>query len=521
MLFIQEVSAVLNKVSVFNKRGIQLAQVKERIAPYAVVCLTRPPQYIVPILKKEGVILKQVSRWIVRVLVLASVGAHGANQPNILILLADDMGYGELGAYGQKVIRTPYLDALAAKGMRFTDFYAGSSVCSPSRGVLMTGIHAGKATIRGNKGLLSSDGLWDRVPLKKSEATLAEMLKEAGYQTAFVGKWHLGIPEDVSTWAAGRGFDFAVQEQWGEKAEGGEFDERDHWVNGRESSIFHDYTQHDCLDEFRTDIILKFLDEERDPEKPLFLFMSYRSPHAHEFFLREKELYKDEGWPEIERRHAARITMLDAQIQRLLNKLEQMVELENTFILFTSDNGPHRENGHDETFFNSSNDLKGYKRDMYEGGIRVPGIVYWPGKSKKGVTDYPATFYDVMPTLAEIAGIKVPKQTDGLSFLPTVLGKKQPARDHLYFEIQASVKGWNARGFRQAARMGKWKAVRYGATGTTKLFNLEDDLYETTDMSREYPKILERMEDILRAESVKTKNYPYSGGPSSSSSSTL
>jgi arylsulfatase A-like enzyme len=462
------------------------------------------------ILKKT----KEIRRMLALVMLVGIASLCGAEtasakRPNIVILLADDLGYGELGCYGQELIKTPTIDALAAKGLRFTDFYAGTSVCSPSRGVLMTGIHAGHATIRGNKGFYPVDGSWDRVALKKSEMTIAEMLKGAGYQTAFIGKWHLGIPQDVSTWASGRGFDFAVQEQWGPKPEGGTFDEREHWVNGREDSIFHDYTQHDCLDEFRTDIMLRFLDEQRDSEKPLFLFMSYRSPHAHEFHLREKENYKEHGWPECERRHASRITMLDEQIQRLLNKLEAIGDMENTFILFTSDNGPHGEGKHDRTFFTSSGGLKGYKRDMYEGGVRVPGIVYWKGRSQRGVSDHPAIFYDIMPTLAEVAGIERPKQTDGISFLPEVLGKPQRKHDHLYWELQHA--NGKREGFRQAVRKGDWKAVRYNSKNKTELYKLDDDLNEKRDVSGQYPEVVERMHSIFNQESVGTAHYPYSG----------
>ncbi|VGO20448.1 sulfatase-like hydrolase/transferase [Pontiella sulfatireligans] len=455
-----------------------------------------------------------MKRFILLFLVVGALAVQATEKPNIIILLADDLGYGDLGCYGQEIIKTPNLDALAAKGLRFTDFYAGCSVCSPSRGVLMTGIHAGHATIRGNKGFIPVDGSWDRIALKKSEVTLAEMLKGAGYQTAFVGKWHLGIPQDVSTWAAGRGFDFAVQEQWGPTPEGGKYDERDHWVNGCTESIFHDYTKHDCLDEFRTDIIMDFLKKGRDPEKPLFLFMSYRSPHAHEFHLRETERYKEHGWPEIERRHAARITMLDEQIQRLLDRLEEMGELDNAFILFASDNGPHAEGPkdgpkHDPLFFKSSNGLKGHKRDMYEGGVRVPGFAYWKGKSRQGLTDHQATFYDVMPTLAEVAGIECPKQTDGISFLSEVLGKNQKKHDHLYWEIAESN---SAKAFRQGVRRGDWKAVRYGQQSKVELYNLKTDLYETKNVAAQHPEIVERMEKILNEESTKTVHYPYAGG---------
>ena len=442
--------------------------------------------------------------------ILPTLVSASTPKPNIIILLADDLGYGELGCYGQEVIRTPNLDALAEKGLRFTNFYAGSSVCSPSRAVLMSGVHAGRATIRGNVGFHPDDGSWDRVALSKDDLTLAEMLKSAGYQTAFVGKWHLGIPEDLSTWAANRGFDFAVQEQWGDKKEGGQFDERVHQVNGRENTIFYDYTKHDCLDEFRTDIILRFLDEQRDSEKPLFLFMSYRTPHAHEFFLRETENYKEYGWPETERRHASRITMLDQQIQRLLNKLEAMGEMENTLVLFTSDNGPHGEHQHDQTFFNSSNGLRGYKRDMYEGGVRVPGIVYWKGKSRRGITAHQATFYDVMPTLAEVAEIPIPVQTDGISFLPEIMGEEQNKHKHIYWELQLAGRR-NKTGFLQAARIGDTKAVRYGNKGKTELYNLKTDLFETEDIANEHPDIVERMNQILKTESTESVHYPYAG----------
>lgn len=442
--------------------------------------------------------------------------AQAEKRPNILVLLADDMGYGELGCYGQNLIQTPTLDALAQKGVRFTDFYAGCAVCSPSRGVLMTGIDAGQATIRGNKGFVTVNGKWDRIALRKTEVTLAEMLRGAGYQTAFVGKWHLGVPEDVSTWAYGRGFDFAVQEQWGPKAEGGTFDERYHLKNGREKTIFYDYTKYSCLDEFRTEIALDYLDNEYDSHKPLFLFMSYRSPHAHELFLSEQTNYNEEmrdgyRWPEIERRHGSRISMLDQQIQRLLNKLETMGELDNTFILFTSDNGPTAENHHDPFFFNSSGDLKGYKRDMYEGGVRVPGIVYWPGKSVSGkVTNHPAVFYDIMPTFAEIAGIQAPEQTEGISFLPEVIGQPQEKHDHLYWEI---IDNPSDKSFRQATRMGKWKAVRYGVQGHVELYDLETDLYETKNVVADFPEIAKRMKEILETESTKTAHYPMSGQP--------
>ncbi|WP_010180528.1 arylsulfatase [Aquimarina agarilytica] len=434
---------------------------------------------------------------------------YTGKNPNIIFLLADDMGYGELGSYGQKDIKTPFLDELASKGLRFTDFYAGTSVCAPSRATLMTGKHTGHATIRANGG--ANTGKSRRVPLSKSEITLGEMLQGAGYQTAMIGKWHLGIPEDMSTWAKGRGFDYAVQEQWGENEKGILLDEREHWVNNNQDSVFYNYNNYKCLDEFRTNFALEYLDKKKS-DKPFFLYMSYRIPHAHEFFLSKTDLYEDkmEAWPEIERRHAARITMLDSQIKRLFNKLKERGELENTLIIFSSDNGPHKENYHDNEFFKSSGGLKGYKRALYEGGIRVPMIAYWEGKIPEGnTTKHQATFYDIMPTLAEVANIPIPKQTDGISFLPELTRKSQKKHEHLYWEIHES--GYH-KSVAQAARMGNWKAVRTAKSGKTELYDLSKDVFEINNVAEDNPEIVHKMNEIFNSESTKSKHYPLAGG---------
>jgi len=440
---------------------------------------------------------------------VGSVASAKAKRPNILLLLADDLGYGELGCYGQEVIRTPNIDRLAGEGMRFTQFYAGSAVCAPSRAVLMTGKQVGRLNIRGNYGLIA-DQVWGRVALKKENMTVAEMLRGAGYQTAFIGKWHLGVPQHVNTWAAGRGFEYAVQEQWGEKAEGGKFDVREHWVNGREDSIFYDYTQYDCLDAFRTELALKFLDEQRDADRPLFLFMSYRTPHAHEFDLRENALYLEHGWPEIQRQHAARITMLDEQVQRLLDKLEAMGELENTLILFTSDNGPTEENGFDPNQFRSSGGLRGIKRDMYEGGIRVPLIAAWPGRIQPGTTcGQSAAFYDIMATCADAAGIDAPDDTDGHSLLPMMQGGESTQHDHLHWELQVS---FEAENHRQGVRLGDWKGVRYGLGAPLELYNLASDPLETRDVADKHPEQLDAIERLMQSESHPVPYLPHAGG---------
>ncbi|MEO1010861.1 MAG: sulfatase-like hydrolase/transferase [Bacteroidota bacterium] len=432
-----------------------------------------------------------------------------AIRPNILFLLADDLGYGELGAYGQKMVKTPILDSLANLGMRFTDFYAGSPVCSPSRAVLMTGIPSSKNTIRGNNGLYTT-GEWRRVALKKEEPTLGEMLGNAGYQTAFIGKWHLGIPDDVGTWAHARGFQYAVQEQWTARYGGRNFDGPMEYINGIQDSINFDYTQWDSHDDFRTQLALDYLDTKRNTDKPFFLFMSFRAPHGHEYVIGNKELYRDLGWPAQERLHAAKITLLDKQVGRLLRKLETMGELENTLILFTSDNGPHQEgDDHDHEFFNSNGALKGYKRDLYEGGLRVPFIAYWKGKIAEGLTSsFIGSFQDIMPTLAQVAGTPVPEQATGTSLLPVLLGESHGERPYLNWEF---VKTSRKNSFRQSVRMGNFKGVRYAVDAPTELYDLETDISETNNIADQHPEIIKKMNHIFKEDRIANSHYPYGG----------
>ena len=434
-------------------------------------------------------------------------------KPTILFLLADDLGYGELGSYGQETIQTPILDNLARQGMRFTDFYAGNAVCSPSRAVLMTGKSSSYNTIRGNSGSFSDDR-WMRVALKKDEMTMAEMLRNAGYQTGFVGKWHLDDPNDVSTWAYNRGFDFAVQEQWGSRFGGTQYDEQLHWINGKQDSVYYHVDEWECKDDFRTKLAFDYLDK-IDNEKPFFLFMSYRAPHGHEYEIGNKELYSENGWPAQERLHAAKITLLDKQIGRILKKLEEMGDLENTLVIFSSDNGPHIEGrGHDPEFFDSNGELRGVKRDLYEGGIRVPLIAYWKGKIAADVTtDHVAGFQDVMPTLAQVAGIELPKQTNGISILPVLTGENQAQHKSLNWEFQLD--GWGRKmpdgGFRQSARIGNWKGVRYGIDSEIELFDLKKDKSETNNIAADHPEIVKEMNRIFEEERSKTPGFPYGG----------
>ena len=285
-------------------------------------------------------------------------------------------------------------------------------------------------------------------------------------------------------------------------------------VNGNQEFVPYDYTQYDGKDHFRTDFAFDFLDS-MDRNRPFFLFMSYRAPHSFEGPLRDTELYADRGWPEIERVHAAKITLLDRQVGRLLNKLEEMGELENTLVLFTSDNGPHfAAGGHDHEFFDSNGALRGGKRDLYEGGVRVPLLAYWPGRVRAGVTTgHISAFQDFMPTFAEVAGVEVPEQTDGISFLPLLLGDEQRKHEALNFEIQLS--GWFQTlpdgGFRQSARMGEWKAVRYGVDSPTELYNLNLDVSESIDLAADHPDIVETMNRLFESARTETPGFPYGG----------
>lgn len=437
-------------------------------------------------------------------------GGEEQTPPNILFLLADDLGYGELGCYGQEIIETPVLDNFAKEGIRFTNFYAGNPVCSPSRAILMTGISSSYNQIRGNGGWDPAKEKIGRVTIKKTDLTIAEMLKEAAYQTAFIGKWHIDDHNDLSTWAFARGFDYAIQEQWGRTDDGIVYDEQMHWINAKEDSVYYDETEWNCKDEFRTELAFDWLENKMDENKPFFLFMSYRAPHAHERYIHNKVLYSDRGWPDVERRHAAKITLLDQQIGRLLKKLDEMGMMENTLVLFTSDNGPNAELGHDHEFFNSNGVLQGYKRDLYEGGIRVPTMAYWKGKIEAGiVSDYIGSGQDFLPTIAEVAGIETPAQSNGVSFLPILKGEVSSKRDFLNWEYFNNHS--DPLPFRQACRIGNMKGVRYAVDLPTELYDLHKDISESNNIADLHPDLVKQMEKIFAEERSDNVHYPYGG----------
>ena len=417
--------------------------------------------------------------------------------PNIIFIMADDLGYGDLGSYGQKQIQTPHLDQFASEGVRFTDFYAGATVCAPSRSVLMTGLHTGHTYIRGN----SKDNL------RPEDVTVAEILKDVGYATGLVGKWGLGH-EGSDGLPTRQGFDYFF----------GYLDQH-HAHNYYPSFLIRneerinlknvvpgegEYGQGVAAEkvEYSHELIseeaLRFVEEHA--QQRFFLYLALTLPHANNEAGKEGMevpdlgIYADKDWPEAQKGTAAMISLLDRDVGRLMTLLKEQGIDENTIVFFTSDNGPHAEGGNDPDFFDSNGQLRGIKRDLYEGGIRVPMLVRWPGKAPSGtVSSHVGYFGDLMATAAEIAAVQAPANLDSISFLPAILGEtdRQQKHDYLYWEFYE-------RGSAQAVRMGNWKAVRKPMFGDQiELYNLESDSGEEIDVSEGFPEIVSRARKIM------------------------
>jgi arylsulfatase A-like enzyme len=422
-------------------------------------------------------------------------------KPNIIFILADDLGYGDLGCYGQKEIQTPHLDRLAASGVRFTDHYSGSTVCAPSRCVLMTGLHTGHAYIRGNS----------RSPIRPQDRTVAEILQVAGYTTGLIGKWGLG--ENGSEGIPNRkGFDYFYGYE--SQVHAHNYYTEFLWRNQdkvalkniveRPSPTFAEGLGGVSTNkvEYSADLFaeesLQFVEKNR--QSPFFLYLTYTIPHANNEAKNEGMevpdlgIYKDKPWPAPQKGHAAMITRMDSHIGRLLDKLAELKIADRTLVVFSSDNGPHKEGGFDPDFNHSSGPLRGIKRDLYDGGIRVPLIASWPGTVPPGRTsDLVSAFWDFLPTACDVAGIKTPEGLDGISYLPTLLGKpdRQKLHEYLYWEFYE-------RGFDQAVRMGQWKAVRNGVAGPLELYDLLTDIGETKNVAADHPDIVAQIEAILK-----------------------
>jgi len=418
--------------------------------------------------------------------------------PNLIFIMADDLGWGDLGCFGQRRIKTPRLDAMASEGMRFTQFYAGSTVCAPSRCVLMTGLHTGHCLVRGN----------GRLPLRPEDVTVAELLNDQGYTTSLIGKWGLG-EEGSSGTPMKQGFDsfFGYLNQrhahnyWPTFLLRGE-----RRVALRNTAVKPskdgsgvakkrlDYS-HDL---FATEA-LKFLDEHRS--EPFFLYLALTIPHANNEARNKGMEVPDHGqyaqldWPEPQKGLAAMISRMDRDVGRILDRLRTLKLAEHTLVIFTSDNGPHREGGNRPDFADSNGPLRGIKRDLYEGGIRVPTIAWWPGKVAAGSTsDHLAYFGDLFATAADLAGASLPDGLDSVSFLPTLTGKgQQKEHDALYWEFYE-------RGSAQAVRTRRWKAIRKPMiTGRTRLFEIGKDLGEARDVAAEHPEVVAELEGIMAA----------------------
>lgn len=434
-------------------------------------------------------------------------------KPNIIYILADDLGYGDLSVMGQKKFTTPNIDKLAEQGMLFTQHYSGSTVCAPSRSSLMTGMHTGHTVVRGNYEI-QPEGQY---PIPDDTYTIAEFLKEAGYTTAAFGKWGLGYPGSEGD-PNNQGFDtfFGYNCQ----------------MIGHNYYPYHLWSNQDSIvlaansgtnrgayaPSLIHDKTLQFIEENKD--RPFFAYVPSIIPHAELVvpdeihknysgkFEPEKPYkgvdggsgYKLGGYGSQPEPHAAFVGMvrlLDQQVGEIVKKVEELGISDNTIIIFTSDNGPHKEGGADPDYFESNGPFRGYKRDLYEGGIRVPMVVKWPNVIKEGSkTEHISAFWDVFPTIIDLLGEEKEGEMDGISFLPTLLGKdeKQEQHKYLYWEFHEL-------GGRQAVRMGDWKAVKYNVLrdldAKIELYDLTNDISEKQDVAEDHPEIVAEMEKIL------------------------
>ncbi|MFW5823032.1 MAG: arylsulfatase [Tangfeifania sp.] len=446
-------------------------------------------------------------------------------KPNIIYILADDLGYGDLSCQGQMHFQTPNIDRLAKEGITFTQHYAGSTVCSPSRSVLLTGQHTGHTPIRGNK----RDGNKGNWPLDAEALTVAEILQENGYVTGAFGKWGLGYPGSEGD-PNNQGFD----EFYGYNDQTLAHNYYPWFLNHNQDTVWLDDNAGNGEGTYAPIPIheqaLKFLENNKD--RPFFMYYPSVIPHAELFapeqymekyrgkFLPEKEYkgadegaprYKTGGYgsqPESHAAFAAMINLLDDQVGEILSKLKELGLDENTIVLFSSDNGPHLEGGADPDYFDSNGPFKGYKRDLYEGGIRVPMLVRWPGKIEPGsMSDHVSAFWDVLPTFTDLIDAPTPENIDGISFLPSLLDEgNQKKHNYLYWEF-------HEKNGRLAIRQGDWKLVRYDVftpeKTTTELYNLTDDPGEENNIAEENPEMTSKLLQLLESARTPSEDFPF------------
>lgn len=439
-------------------------------------------------------------------------------QPNVIYILADDLGYGDLGCYGQKVIQTPELDRMAKEGLRFTQFYAGATVCAPSRSVLMTGMHHGHTRVRGNAGQKNPAAQ----ALREGDLTVAKHLQSAGYKTALIGKWGLG---DVGAAESGlprkQGFD----EFYG-------FLNQHHAHNHFPDFLWRNETKEPLpnvvtpvgdagagyatkMEKFADDLFaeesLRFV--ERNKDRPFFLYWSMVVPHANNeragalgdgADVPDYGPYAESNWPKPDKGQAAMITRLDSYVGRMLAKLKELGLEKDTLVVFTSDNGPHDEARHDLKRFNPSGPFSGIKRALTDGGIRVPFIAWWPGRIKPGRESGHVSYAgDFFATAAQLAGRPAPVGLDSLSFLPALTGQgDQLAHEFLYWEFHEG-------GFRQAALLeGRWKGIRSGGPDRAiRLHDLKLDVAEQKDVAAEHPEVTRRLSEYLSTARTESADW--------------
>lgn len=411
--------------------------------------------------------------------------------PNIIFIILDDLGYGGLGCYGQRRIRTPYIDRLAAEGMRLRQHYAGSSVCAPSRAVLMTGKHAGHAKVRGNTG---------GIPLPEDEKTVADLLAQAGYTCGGFGKWGLG---DVGTTGVPERHGFDVFFGYYHQIHAHDYYPEYLWRSGTKVPLAGNegggrrlYSQHVIFDE-----MLRWIRANKD--RPFFCYAPWTPPHGRYEIPADEpafQQYADRPWPEMARIYAGMISLIDRRVGELLAQLEELGIADQTIIFLTSDNGADGARRSELTrFFDSNGGLRGGKRTLYEGGIRVPFIVRWPGRIPANtVSDHVSYFGDILPTLAELAGAAVPDETDGISLVPTLLGEEAAGRA----QEEHSLLYWECGGIMeyvrpvpmQAVRFGPWKAVRHRREDPIEIYNLAEDEAEEHNLAAQRPDLVAEAE---------------------------
>ncbi|MCK5134186.1 MAG: arylsulfatase [Bacteroidales bacterium] len=449
----------------------------------------------------------------------------GINGPNIIYILADDLGYGDLSCYGQEKFSTPHLDKLANEGIRFTRHYSGSTVCAPSRSVLMTGLHTGHTPIRGNQEV-KPEG---QALLPASAVTLAELLKEAGYVTGAFGKWGLGYPGSEGD-PVNQGFD----RFFGYNCQRYAHRYYPEYLWDNDQKVFLEGNDWTSTTTYAPDVIqektLEFIKENRDTS--FFAYVPIVIPHAELIVPDDAILSKYlEKFPEApyvgkpgadygpdmvigmycsqENPHAtfaAMVNRIDNYVEEIIKTVEKLGIAENTIIMFTSDNGPHQEGGGDPDFFNSSGGLRGVKRDLYEGGVRVPLIVSWPGTVKgERVSHHISAFWDVLPTVGEIVGMEI-TNSDGISFLPELLGQEQPEHDFLYWEF-------HERGGKQAILKDGWKSVKLNVgrnpNAPLELYHLETDPMEKNNVAANHPDLIETFSQMMEKERVPSEKFNF------------